>query len=313
MQRGHNVSALARGASGSVPEGVALVRADRSRPDAYAEVADRDWDAVVDVSKQPSHVRSALAALGQRTASWVYVSSCSVYASHDEPGADEAAALLLAHEADDEDSWETYGGRKVACEQAVLDGIPDRALVARSGLIAGPGDHTDRTGYWPLRFAHPACPDGAVLVPDSPLRTSVLDVRDLAAWLVRAAERRLTGVFNTSGPVIPLAEHLAVARAVAGHTDETVPVSQDWLIGHGVEPWSGERSLPMWLPLPEYAGFTARDTSAAVREGLTARPLEETMADTLAWEVRQGAGRPRKAGLSPTDEESLVAQARAGT
>ena len=306
---GQDVTVLARGESGAPPPDVEVVLADRGDPAAYDDVAGRDWDVVVDVSRQPSPVTSALKALGQRAASWVFVSSASVYAAGDVAGADESAELLHAHEADD-DGWETYGGRKVACERRVLAEVGDKALVARSGLIAGPGDHTDRTGYWPLRFAHPADPDGAVLVPDSPVATQVLDVRDLAAWLVRAGLDRVTGVVNASGPVMPLGDHLAAARAVSGHAGRLVPVDQDWLAAHEVQPWSGERSLPLSLPLPEYAGFMARSTAAATSLGLTSRPLADTLTDTLAWELAAGPGRARKAGLSPSDETDLLAQAR---
>ncbi|NYG08495.1 nucleoside-diphosphate-sugar epimerase [Phycicoccus badiiscoriae] len=308
---GQDVTVLARGVSGAPPDGVEVVRADRGDATAYDEVAGREWDVVVDVSRQPSHVAGALDALASRAASWVFVSSASVYATHDVAGADETAELLPAHPGDD-DGWETYGGRKVACERSVLDHVGDRALVARSGLIAGPGDHTDRTGYWPLRFAHPASPDGAVLVPDRGASTQVLDVRDLAAWLVRAGLERAAGVVNASGPVMPLDDHLAVARDVAGHRGETVRVGQEWLADHEVQPWSGDRSLPLWLSVPEYAGFMARSTAAAQALGLTSRSLAETLADTLAWEVASGPGRVRKAGLTVTDELALLASARSG-
>ncbi|GAB3081980.1 NAD-dependent epimerase/dehydratase family protein [Pedococcus soli] len=307
---GHRVTALARGRAGEVPAGVSLVRADRSTPGAYDALGGADWDAVVDVARQPSQVRGALAALADRARSWVFVSSASVYASHDDPGADESAPLLDPSPEDDEGS-ETYGARKVACEQAVLGAIPDRALVARAGLVAGPGDHTDRTGYWPLRFAHPATADGAVLVPDSPIDTQVIDVRDLAAWLLHCAEVAAVGVANAAGSVVPLPDHLRTARQVTGHDGELVGVSQDWLAEHEVAPWSGERSLPLWLPLPEYAGMMSRSTAAAESLGLRARPLAQTLEDTLAWELAQGPGRPRRAGLAPADEVALVDLARA--
>jgi nucleoside-diphosphate-sugar epimerase len=309
LARGHEVTVLARGESGPMPVGARAVQADRTDPAAYDAVAGQDWDGVVDVARQPSHVRGALAALADRAGSWVFVSSASVYAAHDRPGADESAGLLSASE-EDADGYEHYGERKVACEQAVLDAVPGRALVARSGLIAGPGDHTDRTGYWPLRFAHPSVPDGAVLVPDSPVPTQVVDVRDLAAWLVHCVEERHSGVANASGPVLPLPEHLATARAVAGHRDDLVVVPPDWLESQGVDAWSGERSLPLWLPLPEYAGFMARDTATSRLLGLACRPVEETLADTLEWELRSGPGRRRKAGLSPADEAALIGLAR---
>ena len=305
LEQGHAVTALARGESGSVPGAARLVRADRAQADAYDAVTDRDWDVVVDVARQPSHVRGAVAALGARSRSWVFVSSCSVYARDDSPGDDESAAVHPPHDGDD-DGWETYGARKVACESAVLAAVGDRAVVARSGLIAGPGDHTDRTGYWPLRFAHPATSDGTVLVPDAELATQVVDVRDLAAWLVTAGAAGATGVVNASGPVVPLASHLGTARAVAGHTSELAAVSQEWLLEHDVQPWSGPRSLPIWLPLPDHAGFMARDTSAARALGLRSRPLAQTLADTLEWELRRGHGRPRKAGLSPAEEGELL-------
>jgi len=63
LRRGHEVTALARGDAGVVPHGAAFVRADRDELGAYDEVAGVAWDAVVDVARQPGHVRGALAAL----------------------------------------------------------------------------------------------------------------------------------------------------------------------------------------------------------------------------------------------------------
>lgn len=37
------------------------------------------------------------------------------------------------------------------------------------------------------------------------------------------------------------------------------------------------------------------------------RPLEQTLADMLAWELAEGAERPRKAGLSDDEERELLA------
>jgi 2'-hydroxyisoflavone reductase len=313
-ERGHAVTCLARGESGAVPAGVDFVRADRDAPDAYQAVAAGDWDAVVDVSRQPGQVRRAAQALASRAGWFGYVSSGNVYADHGTPGADESVALLPPLDGDVMESMATYGEAKVACERHVLDAYgSERSLIARVGLIGGPGDIFDRTGYWPLRFSRPAAPDGSVLVPDVPeLLTQVVDVRDVATWLVVAGERQLAGVFNVVGQALPLAEHLATARAVAGHSGPVVPVGQDWLHAHGVEPWMGERSLPLWLPLPEYAGFSSRDGSAARSAGLVTRPLAETLADTLAWERTLDPDRPRRAGLSAADERDLLRAVSAG-
>ncbi len=229
--------ALPAGESGSVPAGARFHRADRDRPGAYDAVADETWDAVIDISRQPGQVRRATTALAERAAAYVFISSGNVYADHAIPGTDETAELLAPLGGDVMETMETYGEAKVACEQHVLRAFgDDLTLIARAGLIGGPGDIFDRTGYWPLRFARPAVSDGSVLVPDVPVLTQVIDVRDLAAWLVDSAERGVCGIFNAVGVTLPLDRHLAVAREVAGHSGHLVLADQDWLLANDVEP-----------------------------------------------------------------------------
>ena len=308
LESGHQVTCLARGSSARVPTGAVLVRADRTRPDAYDQVASRAWDVVVDVSRQPGQVRGAVAALADRAELFVFVSSGNVYADHSKLGQREEGALLPALDGEVMETMETYGQAKIACEQHVIRAFgPGRALIARVGLIGGPGDVFDRTGYWPLRFARPAAGDGAVLVPDAPdLATQVIDVRDLAAWLVDAGDRRVAGIVNASGETVLLPEHLDVARSVAGHTGPVVRADQQWLLSHGVQPWMGERSLPLWLADPGWLGFNASDSSRARHAGLITRPLDQTLHDTLAWELSREPGRVRRAGLSDSDERALL-------
>jgi 2'-hydroxyisoflavone reductase len=306
--RGDAVTCLARGTSGAVPSGVELVRADRTRPEAYDDVRNREWDAVFDVSRHPGQVRTAVHALHGRARHYVFVSSGNVYADHRVPGQDESAPLLDPLEGEVMQSMAVYGQAKVACEQHVQRVFgPEHALVARVGLIGGPGDPFDRSGYWPLRFARPAAADGAVLVPDAlGLPTQLIDVRDLAGWLAEAAARQVSGSYNVAGPTLTLADHLQMARQVAGHAGPVVPVDEHWLTDHGVQPWMGERSLPLWLNDPEWLGFNARDTGAARTAGLLTRPLADTLTDTLDWEMTLDLGRIRLAGLTAGDEYELL-------
>ena len=305
VDAGHEVTALARGEAGDPPDGARFVAADRDGDDAFAGLGDERWDAVIDLSRQPGQVRRAVAALGERTAHWVFVSSASVYADMTTIGDDESAALLPPLDGDVMETMETYGSAKVSCEQYVLDGVgPDRSLIARVSLIGGPGDSSGRTGYWPRRMAQPSNPEGRVLVPDTPdVPVQVLDVRDLAHWLVRCAERGTAGIATVGGPTHTLGEHLETVRNVTGFTGSWEVAGEDWLTEHGVEPWMGPRSLPLWLPA-EAIALNAHDLSRATSLGLRSRPLAETLADTLAWELAKSGERP--AGLSDDDERELL-------
>ncbi|HZN20828.1 MAG TPA: NAD-dependent epimerase/dehydratase family protein [Micromonosporaceae bacterium] len=318
---GHEVTCAARGESGPPPEGVTFVRVDRDAPDGLAPLEESTFDAVVDVSSRPSQVRKAVAALAGSTGHWTYVSTGSVYADRVTPGQRAGSAPVLAAappEVDDPaaDDYKAYGPCKVACEEAVRAGVGlDRGFICRAGLIVGPGDDSGRFAYWVDRLAR----GGEVLVPGRPSDpVQWVDVRDLAEWLVRAAQSGLTGGYDGIGPPVSRIDFLqAVSRGVAAESQRSRGVTvdpqwtwvdQDFLSEHGVQPWMGPRSLPMWLPLPDYGGFMTRDVSASLAAGLATRDVADTARDTLAWlggvPLADRAGWP---GLAAEDEAALLA------
>ncbi|HEV7788561.1 MAG TPA: NAD-dependent epimerase/dehydratase family protein [Pseudonocardia sp.] len=227
LARGHRVSCLARGVSGSVPAGARLLVADRNEPGALgAAVGGESFDAVVDVATMSlPWVSEALAALAGSVAHWTFISSVNVYADKATPGQGVDAPLLSpyvssAGAATPDVDPDLYGAAKVASENAVLSAFGERAFVVRAGLLVGPGDPHDRFGYWPARFSR----GGRTIVPDAldqPFQ--YLDVRDLAAWVVSAAERGLGGVFDGAGPRRTLGEVLrGIASAVGASSPEAL-------------------------------------------------------------------------------------------
>lgn len=303
LDRGHTVACLARGHSGPPAPGARLLAADRRSPNAYADACDQLWDAVIEVSWQPGFVRAALAALAASARHWTYVSSGSAYAAFDTPGADESFPLREPTDQNEVDRG-LYGEAKVASEQASADALGDRLLIARSGLIGGPGDSSGRSGAWVARAAR--APGEPLLVPDTPeLPTQVIDVRDQAAWILDCAEHGITGAYDVVGPIVPFGEWVELCRRIGGHTGPIVHVPQQWLIEHDVEQYMGEESLAMWLVEPGWEGWSARTGAAAVAAGLRHRTRTDLVTDVLTYERAEGLDRPRRACLSPERERAL--------
>lgn len=292
---GADVTCVARGASGSGPEGVTFVATDRTEPQVYEQLSG-DWDNVVELSYEPELVVPALEALADRAAHWTLISSVSVYADNDEPDADEQAPLVVPSDLTE------YPDAKVAAEEASDAHLGDRLLVVRPGLIAGPGDPSDRFGYWPATLAR----GGDALVPAAAGRSvQVIDVSDLAQFVVTASRRRAAGAVNAVGDSVSLADFLALAASVTEFDDEFVTASDDWLTAHDVRFWAGPRSLPLWLPA-EDRGFALRSNARYRDLGGLLRPLRETVERVHADERKRGLGRERRAGLTPTEQADLI-------
>lgn len=312
-ERGHDVTIFHRGRHPAHRDDLVEILGDREGGLAALSAA-RPWDAVVDTSGYvPRVVRAGVELLRSRVVgSYVFVSSVNAYP--DPPaGLSEATA---AHEPGENEvvTGESYGPLKVGCERAVAKEFGDAALAVRAGLIVGPHDQTNRFTYWCTRVAA----GGEVLAPDVPQQpVQVVDVRDLARFCVRAAERRLGGVVNVQGPrgALTFRSLLERIREVSGSDARIVWVAPDRLEAEGVEPWS---ELPLWVPAHFLAaGLVDGDDSRARAMGATFRPITETIADTLAWArtapaargLDTGVGVP-PAGLTRDREAALLAALR---
>jgi 2'-hydroxyisoflavone reductase len=318
LARGDEVTLFNRGRSdpGAFPE-LETIRGDRERD--LGLLAGRRFDVVVDTSAYLPRVAQASAwALAGAVERYVLVSSCSVYADATTPNDELTAPLAQLDEPGSEDVGAHYGALKALCEQAVEQEIPGRALHVRAGLIVGPHDPTNRFTYWVTRLAR----GGDVLAPEPPDQpVQVVDARDLARFVLDAAEAGASGPVNALGPAEPLTLERTlreIAEAV-GADHRLVWAPEAWLLEQGVEPWMG---LPLWLAAgahPDHTSFMAEPNARAIAAGLRFRPLAETARDTLAW-ARAGAGggpvdgpglRMPPAGICAEREAELLAALRA--
>jgi 2'-hydroxyisoflavone reductase len=184
--------------------------------------------------------------------------------------------------------------------------LPKGSLVVRPGLIVGPGDPTDRFTYWPARIAQ----GGEVLAPgDGEDPVQIIDVRDLAAFVVKLLEDEATGRFNAVGPRgrMTLREMLDACRAATSSDAQLTWVDEKFLEQRGVEPWS---DIPVWVPRSsDEGGLSQVSIARAVSAGLTFRPVEVTVRDTHAWWTSLPGERRDKmrAGITREREAELLA------
>jgi 2'-hydroxyisoflavone reductase len=310
LARGHEVTLFNRGQSApDLFPAAEQIHGDRDG--GLAPLAGRRWDVVVDtigyVSGIVRIVRASAEMLAASVGSYVFISSESVYADMSLPGVDETAPVAVLPEgaSTEEMSGESYGPLKALCERAVETALPSRALIIRPGLIVGPYDPTDRFTYWPHRLAA----GGEALAPeprDKPIQ--FIDVRDLAEWIVRMIERGAVGVYNANGRAgaLTMAALLDACVRVAGADTALTWVAESFLLEHDVGAWM---DLPLWIPTTEttMAGFLESSVARALAAGLTYRPLDETIRDTLAWDATRPQDAPRKAGLTREREAALLA------
>ena len=305
VARGHEVTLFHRGQRGRdlFPD-VERVLGDRATDLDRLPTGAR-WDAVVDTSAYvPAVAATSAAALRDRIRQYVFVSSVSVY-DVAVPRIDESSATPELPDGAPRDVMvpETYGPLKLLCEREVTAAFgPDRTLIVRPGLIVGPWDPTDRFTYWPLRFAR----GGDVLVPDDlEAHVPIVDVRDLAAFIVGAIEAGRSGIVNTANtPDMTLRAMFDACAAASGVSSRIVPVAVEALRELGVEEWS---DLPAWVaPNAGHDGMRNVDPSHALAMGLHHRPLIDTARDTLHWAQANPGTEPLKAGLTPEREAAAL-------
>ncbi len=303
LAQGHTLTLFNRGRRDreAFPQAEHLT-GDRTTDD-IEQLRGRTFDAVIDmVGYLPKQVKRSVDLLKGSVGRYLLISSCSVYTEPYTPGRAEDGPIALHGDPEAEEvTGENYGPLKVLCEQAVQDGLGNRALIVRPGLIVGPRDPTNRFDYWVERVAA----GGEVLAPSSPTYpVQFVDARDLGVWLVKALGANLSGVYNAICPPLNLGDLLESCRRVSGSDATFTYVGEAFLTAQGITPWS---DLPLWLP-SDQAGFMQVDGSKAAAAGLNYRAVDDTVRGTLNWvNANRAIFEQRRTALSREREEQLRA------
>lgn len=250
--------------------GVTCIRGDRNGD--LQALRGVQCDAVIDCcAYTPEQVQRMAAALAGVAAHYLFISSISVHAAFPPHQAYDEGAPLLSGDAG-------YGEQKARSEEALAAAWPGVLTIVRPGLIVGPFDPTGRFTYWPARIAR----GGDVLAPGRPERSvQWIDARDLAAWCLQLVQTQTPGVFNAVGPTVPMRDVLDACVQVSRSDARLHWVDDATLQAADVPPWTG---LPLWLPENDaaFGGMLLGRNQRAVAAGLTCRPVQDTVADTLA-------------------------------
>ena len=304
--RGHTITVLNRGHQ-PPPPGTTGLTGDRLSPAGLTALTGGTWDLVVDTwSGRPSAVRDAARALDGRAGHYTYLSSRSVHADADTPARTEDDPLVDASPDSDDDS--VYSAAKRGAELAAEQNFTGPVLHARAGLILGPGENIGRLPWW-LNRLHQGGPTLAPGPADLPLQ--YIDARDLAAFILDAAARALTGPYNLVGPTgqTTMGELLTVANHTTGDHADLRWLDPEPILAAGIQPWT---DLPIWLPPGDDHDHLHRgDVSKALNAGLTLRPLADTIPDTWTWLASLDGPPPHRTdrpavGLDPALERKVL-------
>ena len=308
LGRGHSITTFTRGRT--VPtthrrlfERVESLIGDREND--LEALKGREWDAVIDNSGQRVHWTTATAELlKDHVGLYLYTSSTGVYYPYMGNDIAENTDLntVVPQGLDEVRQMEyDYGVMKTLSEREVRKAFGEkRSIVVRPTYMMGPGDRTDRFTYWPLRLRK----GGRIMVPGRTSdRVQYVDVRDIGEWMIRLIEQSQAGTFNGVGPASETTTmqfvHGAHA-ALSSHADFIQVDDYDFLADRGIFDM-----VPWIMPTGENIGSARINNEWGIMNGLTFRPLAESVWDILQWWDSDVVDEQRKARMM-TDPSSLM-------
>lgn len=275
LEGGHHVTVFHTGGHPAAAAGklVDLV-GDRNQPAHLERIAGTAFDVCIDTC---AYLPRQVELLRSRLTCRLYCLISSVHVYLDQAGILPESAPLVPVDGLDATTFrpENYGALKVLCERMAMSCFGDRCAVVRPSMMIGPGDHTGRLAFWTRMIGkHRKTVVGDAL--EGPVQ--FIDVRDLAAFVVRMVENGHTGAVNVAGAAVRLDDVVRTLVRLSGAECRLASVSRDGLARAGLA------GLP-------YLDWTRRATFSSERArtwGLEIRDLADSLADVYRDEQRQG-------------------------
>jgi 2'-hydroxyisoflavone reductase len=240
----------------------------------------RHFDVVVDVwPNEPNVVASAAEFLKDRTSHYLFVSSVGAYDSKEyaRDGTREDAPLQ---------AWNSparaYNRNKAESERRLHQIVGERLTIVRPGPIQGERDETSDLLTWLLRAQEG---DDHIAPGDGNDPVELVDVKDVARFLLLAINRSLFGTFNLTGRQMTFREFLAKCQSAVRSEAKFVWIPTEFLHEHGLESdivlhtFAG--NFPLWRPDPTNQGLYRVSSEKAFRAGWQTRAFDETAVDCL--------------------------------
>ena len=287
MSRGHSITTFTRGRTKptihqNLFEKVEQLIGDRANN--LEALRNRKWDAVIDNSgRNVTWTRDTATLLKDNVGLYLYTSSTGVYYPYLGNDIKEDTEVVLkvpeGIEGEETKLEYDYGVMKSNSElEAKKQFGEDRTIVVRPTYMVGPADKTDRFIYWPIRLSK----GGEIMVPGKREdKVQLVDVRDVAGWMIRLIENKSIGTYNAVGPQAPTTMYSFVEEAAKAFEKEVSFVQIDdyeFLKVHQVH-----YIVPWIMPIGNNKGSALINNELALANGLTFIPLKETLLDTYNW------------------------------
>jgi 2'-hydroxyisoflavone reductase len=267
--------------------------------------ARRHFDAVVDVwPNDPAIAASAAELLKDRTRHYLYVSSVAAYDSKEfaRAGIEESAPMEVWN-----GPGRKYNRGKAESERRLHAILGEKLTIVRPGPIKGSRDDTPDLLTWLVR----AQSGGKHIGPGNGSDpVEMVDVKDVARFLMLAIDRALYGVFNLTGRSMTFREFLDACKAATRSDARFEWIPQEFLHQHQLETdavlatFAG--NFPFWRPDPATRGLYQIRSDKAFSAGWRTRPFEETALDCLASFRSPGETSDWRDYLSPDQEKQVL-------